>query len=98
QRPATPKLDPIASKDQKESQFNIDSAPEKLESSTGTLVSPDEQPGFVPRSLAFERGLMRRIDWHLVPAVALLYWLLNLSESQLGKAKIFGLSTDLHLT
>ena len=73
-------------------------SPEKLESSAGTLASPDEQGGFVSRSPAFERRLLRKIDWHLVTGVALLYWLLNLSESQFGKARLFGLETDLHMT
>ena len=63
-----------------------------------TPVSPDEQCEFIPRPPALERQLMRRIDWRLVPSIALLYWMLNLSESQIGKAKIFGLETDLHLT
>lgn len=95
---STPKLDPIASEDQKVSQFKSDDAPEKLVSSTATPISPVELSEFVPRPPALEHQLMRRIDWRLVPSIALLYWMLNLSESQIGKAKIFGLETDLHLT
>jgi hypothetical protein len=93
-----PESNQIASEDQKLSQFNSHNAPEKLGSSPGTPVSPEEQNEFVSRPPAFERRLLRKIDWHIVPSIALLYWLLNLSESQLGKAKIFGLVTDLHLT
>jgi hypothetical protein len=95
---ATSKLDPIASEDQKAPQFNSDKALEKLESSIDTLVLRDEPGGFVPHPPAIERRLLRRIDWRLVPAISLVYWLLNLSQSQIGKAKIFGLTTDLHLT
>ena len=89
---AEPKLERIASEDQKRSQFNGDNVPGKLGSSTGTIVSPDEQDAFVPLQPAFERGL-RRIDWHLVPSISLPYWLLNLSSGQIGKARLFGTCT-----
>jgi len=94
----TPKTDPIASEDPKVSQFNDEITPEKLESSDATLASPQEQNGFVLRPPEYNRRLVRRIDWHVVPAIVLLYWLLNLSESQIGKARVFGLEADLHMT
>jgi hypothetical protein len=44
-----------------------------------------------------QRRLMRKIDWHLVPWVALLHWLSALDLSILGKARLFGLEHDLHM-
>lgn len=57
----------------------------------------DSEGNFIERPAAEQRRLMRRIDWHLVPLVALLYWLASLDRGDLGKARLFGLEKDLHM-
>ncbi|KIJ18601.1 hypothetical protein PAXINDRAFT_167190 [Paxillus involutus ATCC 200175] len=41
--------------------------------------------------------LLRKLDWHLLPLVSLLYLLSFLDRSNVGNAKVAGMSTDLHL-
>ena len=51
------------------------------------LYTPDE-----------ERVVLRKLDWHLVLLVALLYLLSFLDRSNIGNARIAGLSADLRLS
>ncbi|CCL99558.1 uncharacterized protein FIBRA_01576 [Fibroporia radiculosa] len=44
-----------------------------------------------------ERRLLRRIDWHTVPWLALLYLLNFLDRGNIGNAKLYGMTTDLHI-
>lgn len=44
------------------------------------------------------RRVLRKIDWHLLPFVSLLYLLSFLDRSNVGNAKVAGMSTDLNLT
>ncbi|KAK0385487.1 hypothetical protein NLU13_6667 [Sarocladium strictum] len=45
-----------------------------------------------------ERALLRKIDRHLLPAVGVLYLLSFLDRSNVGNARIEGLTTDLNMT
>ncbi|KAL2127325.1 hypothetical protein VTI74DRAFT_10924 [Chaetomium olivicolor] len=45
-----------------------------------------------------EKALLRKIDWHLLPAVGILYLLSFLDRSNVGNARIEGLADDLHMT
>ncbi|PCH39025.1 MFS general substrate transporter [Wolfiporia cocos MD-104 SS10] len=42
--------------------------------------------------------VLRKLDWHLLPFVSLLYLLAFLDRTNIGNAKIAGLTTDLNLT
>jgi MFS family permease len=42
--------------------------------------------------------ILRKLDWHLLPFVSLLYLLSFLDRSNIGNAKVAGMSTDLNLT
>ncbi|KAG6375167.1 major facilitator superfamily domain-containing protein [Boletus reticuloceps] len=53
--------------------------------------------GGLQLSPAEHTRLLRKIDWHILPLVTLLYLLSFLDRSNIGNAKIAGLSTDLHL-
>lgn len=46
---------------------------------------------------AEERAVRRKIDWHLVPLVTILYLLCFLDRSNIGNARIQGLGKDLQL-
>ncbi|KIJ13996.1 hypothetical protein PAXINDRAFT_13119 [Paxillus involutus ATCC 200175] len=41
--------------------------------------------------------LLRKLDWHLLPLVTLLFLLSFLDRANVGNAKIAGMSTDLNL-
>jgi len=41
--------------------------------------------------------LLRKLDWHLLPLISSLYLLCFLDRTNIGNAKILGMSTDLHL-
>lgn len=45
-----------------------------------------------------EKSLLRKIDWRLLPAVGVLYLLSFLDRSNVGNARIEGLTGDLHMT
>ncbi|KAK8214745.1 hypothetical protein M8818_002326 [Zalaria obscura] len=45
-----------------------------------------------------EKALLRKIDWHLVPGVSILYLLSFLDRSNVANARLDGLTTDLHMT
>jgi hypothetical protein len=42
--------------------------------------------------------VLRKIDWRLLPTLALLYLLAFLDRGNLGNAKVAGMADDLHLT
>ncbi|KZT66421.1 MFS general substrate transporter [Daedalea quercina L-15889] len=44
------------------------------------------------------RRILRKLDWHLLPFVSILYLLSFLDRANIGNAKVAGLTTDLHLT
>ncbi|PCH43109.1 MFS general substrate transporter [Wolfiporia cocos MD-104 SS10] len=55
------------------------------------------QPPYEPERVTRNR-LLRKLDWHLLPTVSLLYLLAFLDRVNVGNAKIAGLTTDLRLT
>lgn len=55
---------------------------------------PDD---FVPATPAEEAAVIRRLDWHLLPFVFLLYSLAVLDRSNLGNARLAGLENAIDL-
>ncbi|KAL1762024.1 major facilitator superfamily domain-containing protein [Schizophyllum commune] len=45
-----------------------------------------------------EKKLMRKVDWHVIPWLALLYLLNFLDRGNVGNAKLYGLEKDLGIT
>ena len=45
-----------------------------------------------------EKSLLRKLDFHLLPALTLLYLLSFLDRSNVANARLEGLTTDLHMT
>lgn len=45
-----------------------------------------------------EKALLRKLDFHLLPAVTILYLLSFLDRSNVANARLEGLTTDLHMT
>lgn len=58
----------------------------------------DSGRGFVPPSAAEESAVIRKLDWHLLPLVFVLYSLSVLDRSNLGNAKLAGMTKDINLT
>ncbi|KAI4232896.1 MAG: hypothetical protein LQ349_004719 [Xanthoria aureola] len=58
----------------------------------------DSPAGFALYSSEEEQTVLRKFDRHLVLFIALLYMLCFLDRSNIGNAKIAGMSDDLHLT
>ncbi|KIK98464.1 hypothetical protein PAXRUDRAFT_31147 [Paxillus rubicundulus Ve08.2h10] len=68
--------------------------------SPSSELSVDNEKGVVKRPGArdAERArLLRKLDWHLLPLVSSLYLLSFLDRSNVGNAKVAGMSTDLNL-
>ncbi|KZP18813.1 MFS general substrate transporter [Athelia psychrophila] len=56
----------------------------------------EEEPGDL---LPAERNrILRKLDWHLMPVVSILYFLSFLDRSNIGFAKVAGMAKDLDLT
>jgi MFS family permease len=58
----------------------------------------DSGRGFVPPSAIEESAVIRKLDWHLLPLVFVLYSLSVLDRSNLGNAKLAGMTKDINLT
>ncbi|EJF66980.1 MFS general substrate transporter [Dichomitus squalens LYAD-421 SS1] len=52
----------------------------------------------VDTSAIDEKKLMRRIDWHVVPWLSVLYLLNFLDRGSIGNAKLYHMTADLHIT
>ncbi|KDQ63397.1 hypothetical protein JAAARDRAFT_121105 [Jaapia argillacea MUCL 33604] len=63
-----------------------------------TPISPNVYREDVDTSGVDETKLMRRIDWHVVPWLALLYLLNFLDRGSIGNAKLYNLEQDLRIT
>lgn len=72
-----------------------------------THVSPDQQGeikrhsidgAFVPPTAAEEAAVIRKLDWRLLPFVLVLYSLSILDRSNLGNAKLAGMTKAINLT
>ncbi|CAK7207926.1 hypothetical protein SEUCBS139899_010741, partial [Sporothrix eucalyptigena] len=72
----------------------------QLEKSSGVKQDANStQDGEVVTFLPEEEDLIRRkIDWRLLPPLALLYLISYLDRANMGNAAIIGLKMDLHLT
>lgn len=62
------------------------------------LPSPSSSSSPPPLDRAAEARLLRKLDWHIVPMVMLLYLLSFLDRVNIGNARLYGLEDDLGLT
>ncbi|KAF8134535.1 major facilitator superfamily domain-containing protein [Boletus edulis] len=68
------------------------------EDKINTTVFPVRCANEVEELSPAERArLLRKLDWHLLPPVSLLYLLCFLDRANVGNAKVAGMSADLHL-
>ena len=58
----------------------------------GHVIPPTE---FTPEE---EKRVIRKLDWHIIPLIFLLYSLSILDRSNLGNARIAGMEDDINLT
>jgi sugar phosphate permease len=85
--------------------FNVvEHIPLSPQSNSMTEASHDEKSridhvdGVVMEFGPAERArILRKLDWHILPVVSLLYLLSFLDRSNVGNAKVAGMSTDLNL-
>lgn len=70
-----------------------------------TKEQPDmmlESPSGSESNLGFDKSmtakLVRKIDWHIVPFLALLYLLSYLDRTNIGNARLGGLEEDLGMS
>ncbi|KAJ9666207.1 hypothetical protein H2201_003641 [Coniosporium apollinis] len=92
------------------SEFDGKGLQERLEHAPGRRLSRSEQvqaidaiataPGLTLDSFKHldEKAILRRMDLHLIPMLALLYLLSFLDRGNIGNARIEGLVEDLHMT
>lgn len=80
---------------------NIEKAlPEDLEKVPHILEEPvrtESTTSDTSVDIEAERKLLRKIDYHVVPPLAVLFLLAFLDRINIGNANIQGLSTELHL-
>lgn len=83
---------------EKEHKESIESRtpPEFIEDDVKQLAGLPED--FVPPTPEEEAAVIRKLDWHLLPYVFLLYMLAVLDRSNLGNARNAGLSKAIDLT
>lgn len=62
------------------------------------LASPQVSVESAETATVDRRRVLRKLDWHLLPFVSLLYLLSFLDRTNIGNAKVAGLTTDLKLT
>ncbi|KAI1793868.1 MFS general substrate transporter [Ganoderma leucocontextum] len=65
----------------------------EVQESIGNVYRPE-----VDTSGIDEKKLMRRIDWHVVPWLAVLYLLNFLDRGSIGNARLYHMADDLHIT
>lgn len=74
---------------------SLESQPEHLE--TEVREKAGLPADFVPATPEEEAAVIRRLDWHLLPFVFLLYMLAVLDRSNLGNARLAGLENAIDL-
>lgn len=57
-----------------------------------------EENGLEPIDLEAEKRLLRKLDWHILPPLGVLYLITFLDRTNIGNAKIQGLTQDLQMT
>jgi len=86
----------MAYPDQKASSLESQHRPEHLKDEIKEkAVIPDD---FVPATPEEEAAVIRKLDWHLLPFVFLLYMLAVLDRSNLGNARLAGMEDEIDLT
>ena len=77
------------------------SDPEIASEKPDTYITEDTKTGAVIRHVNFtkaeEDAVIRKLDWHLMPLIFVLYSLSVLDRSNLGNARISGLEDDIDL-
>ena len=76
----------------------LESQPLPRDSKDDIKETPDILDDFVPATAAEEAAVIRKLDWHLLPFVFLLYMLAVLDRSNLGNAKLAGMEDEINLT
>ncbi|KAK6414736.1 hypothetical protein LTR95_017687 [Oleoguttula sp. CCFEE 5521] len=69
-----------------------------LESSLKPSPSLEDAAFLHEFSVKEEKRTFRKVDWHVVPMLALLYFMANLDRADIGNAKIEGLEKSLPYT
>ncbi|KAI9442809.1 putative pantothenate transporter [Lactarius psammicola] len=69
----------------------------ELDGKCAPSVSSQKYPFSTVRDVA-KTGVWRKLDYHLLPPVVLLYLLSFLDRTNIGNARIAGMGEDLHLT
>jgi hypothetical protein len=70
----------------------------KDESGPSSEPSSGSELGEAESGTIDEKALLRKLDWRLLPAVGVLYLLSFLDRSNVGNARIEGLTEDLNMT
>lgn len=71
-----------------------------------SMESPEKELELAQRQLTrvetfpkeLEKRVRRKLDWNIIPLITVLYMLSVLDRSNIGNARIAGMSTDLNLT
>ncbi|OQO00720.1 hypothetical protein B0A48_13211 [Cryoendolithus antarcticus] len=69
-----------------------------LESSLNAGLSLEDAAFLHEFSVKEQKRIFRKVDWHVVPMLALLYLMANLDRANIGNAKIEGLEKSLNMT
>lgn len=86
----------MAIPDQKDGSLESQPAPDHLKDDVqGKVTLPSD---FVPATPEEEAAVIRKLDWHLLPFVFLLYMLAVLDRSNLGNARLAGMEDDIDLS
>ena len=57
--------------------------------------SPDQESSTLQLDQAKERALLRKLDWHVLPMITILYMLCFVDRINIGNARIQGMENDL---
>lgn len=77
--------------------FSLESQPLPRDSKDDFKETPGHLDDFIPATAAEEAAVIRKLDWHLLPFVFLLYMLSVLDRSNLGNAKLAGMEDEINL-
>ncbi|KAF7846311.1 hypothetical protein BT93_L4632 [Corymbia citriodora subsp. variegata] len=91
----------LSKAEQQDAPTAVDLAPDS-EKNMESIKLEDDQTSDHPNEHiidpVLEKALVRKLDWNLMPLVMVLYLLAFLDRSNIGNAKIAGMSKKLHLT
>lgn len=83
---------------QKEDAPDVGDLDTKLKLKNESEPSSGSELGEAESGTIDEKALLRKLDWRLLPAVGVLYLLSFLDRSNVGNARIEGLTDDLGMT